>query len=245
MKTIKLNNETKIAVVGDIHEHPQQFFEIIEKVKPSEKMVFVSVGDIYDKGFGRQAAEKIIDCLIPYVNLEHAYVIKGNHELKTITKSKNIDDKYIWWFKKQPLSLSFMFENGYRLTVVHGGVTPKHTWEDLEKNAEICYVRTVDENGKMIPLIWKEDKNGVKQLVAKKEGQLWHDVYDGRFGYVASGHNAQKDGVPKFYEYSCNLDSAVYSSGIFSCQIFGLNGKEELIQATGPAKNPVLVGMPG
>ena len=91
----------------------------------------------------------------------------------------------------------------------------------------------------MIQLQWIS-QNGRQILAPRKIGVNWHDLYDGRFGYVASGHAAQKDGVPKFYQYSCNLDTSVYTTGILTCQVFGANGREELITATGPARKPEL-----
>lgn len=240
MITIPLKNEIKIAVVGDIHEHPDQFFDIISKVKPSSEKIFVSVGDIYDKGFGREFAEKILDVLMSLASQGYAYVLRGNHELKHINRNRKTEDKYLQWIKRQPLALSFLFDNATRLTVVHGGVTPLHTWDDLDSNVETSYVRTVDETGKMIPLIWKKDKFGNNQLIPESVGPVWHDVYDGRFGYIASGHDAQKDAVPKFYNFSCNLDTACYQTGLMTCQVFGSNGREELLSVTGPAKRPKL-----
>lgn len=235
MLEVPLKNTTKVAAVGDIHEHPDQFFEILSRVSPAPDRILVSVGDIYDKGFGPEVAEKILDVLIPLVESGYAFVLKGNHELKHINKNKKSDNKYLQWMKKQPLAISFLFENSTRLTVVHGGVSPEHTWDDLGSNAETSYVRTVDESGKMIPLVWRKDASGNDQLVAERKGPIWHDVYDGRFGYIISGHDAQKDAVPKFYNFSCNIDTSVYTTGKLTCQIFSKDGREELISAYGPA----------
>lgn len=240
MLNVSVKNTTKIAAVGDIHEHPDQFFQILEKISPSPERIFVSVGDILDKGFGWDKAEEILDALIPLVEEGCAYVVPGNHELKHINRNKRSDDKYLRWLKEQPLAISFLFENSTRLTVVHGGVTPEHTWDDLGTNAETSYVRTVDESGKMIPLVWTKDQLGKDQLVPAKLGPVWHEVYDGRFGYIVSGHDAQKDGIPKFYNFSCNIDTACYYTGRMTCQVFGSAGREELITALGPAKRPQL-----
>jgi hypothetical protein len=144
------------------------------------------------------------------------------------------------WCRQLPLALFFEFSTGAKLTIVHGGVTPKHTWDDLGVNVETCYVRTVDEQGNMIRMIWVV-RDGQKVLVSEKpNGKLWHEVYDGRFGYIASGHAAQKDGVAKFYGYSCNLDTACYDTGILTAQIFGESGREDLISVQGPAAKPDL-----
>ena len=140
--------------------------------------------------------------------------------------------------KNQPLSLFFRFNNGSRLTVIHAGITTSHTWEDLDNNSDVVYIRELDENGDYIPLKWKKQPDGRKKLQPKKEGRPWHELYDGRFGYIASGHNAQTDGEPKFFRHSCNLDSGCYNTGVLTAQIFSENGREELIQIKGEAANP-------
>ena len=231
----------KIAVVGDIHEHKKQFNQIVHKINPSESMFLVSVGDLYDKGYGVPVAEEITDYFRTMNQKKQAYVVRGNHELKHIRKAKQEKrmTKQLDWLSQQPLAISFLFNNGSRVTVVHGGVRPGHTWDDLNRDVEVAYIRSLDEKGEMIKLEWAE-VNGRRQLSPKKSGGVtWHQSYDGRFGYIAAGHEPQKDGVAKFYNFSCNLDSACYETGVMSCQIFGENGKEELFTASGEAKRSV------
>lgn len=235
---IHVPKNTHLGIVGDIHEHKQQFNELIGRLQPSEKMFFVSVGDILDKGGGIQHAEEITDVIRSYHEAGQAYMVRGNHELKHIRKARNQQmTPQLQWLARQPLALSFIFENGSRVTVVHAGVKPSHTWDDLTHDVEVCYIRTIDEEGKMIPLVWVQE-NGQKVLrPAKPGGKSWHELYDGRFGYIAAGHEPQKDGVAKFYNYSCNLDTACYDTGILTCQIFSEGGREELIQISGPKSN--------
>lgn len=240
MKDIEVPQGTKIVVCGDIHGHEKQFMELIEQIQPSEKMWFVSVGDILDKGFGRKSENIIINKIKELHEKGLAHIVKGNHELKHIRLHRREGKKLypeLDWMDKQPLSLFFRFNNGSRLTVIHAGVTVSHTWEDSENNSEIVYIRELDEDGQYIPLKWKKLSDGRKQLQPKKEGKPWHEFYDGRFGYIASGHNAQVDGIPKFFKHSCNLDSACYNSGVLTAQIFSETGREELIQTRGEAAN--------
>lgn len=235
MKEIKLSDDVRLAIVGDIHEHRKQFDELVNRIKPSDKMILVSVGDLLDKGDGIETGYYITDTFQTLHEKGHAYVVRGNHELKHIRKAireKRISPQ-LQWLAKQPLTWSFLFENGNRITVLHGGVKPSHTWDDLDHNVEVCYIRTIDEDGNMIPLVWTLE-NGIKVLrPAKAGGKCWHEIYDGRFGYIAAGHDPQKDGAAKFYNYSCNLDTACYDTGVLTCQIFGANGKEDLIQIKG------------
>ena len=237
---VKVPSGTCVAVIGDIHEHRKQFLEIVKRVQPSEKMFLVSVGDVYDKGYGTDVAEAIIDDIKTMHASGFGFIVRGNHELKHIRKGKNRRSnmsKQLAWMAKQPLTISFEFSTGTRVSVLHGGVKPAHTWQDLGTDVEVAYVRNLDESGQMIKLKLVEE-NGQKVFVPEKpNGVSWHKSYDGRFGYIAAGHEPQKDGVAKFYNYSCNLDSACYVTGIMSCQIFDAGGRREFFTVSGPAKN--------
>ena len=231
---ILVPKDTKIAVVGDIHEHEDQFDRLLEKINPSEKMYFVSVGDVYDKGFGVSVAESITDKIRSMSEKGYGFVVRGNHELKNIKRARNVKamTSQLSWFERQPLALSFVFHNGSRVTVVHGGVKPSHTWDDLDHDIETSYIRKLDENGEMIKLEWFGDE----LRPAKPGGAAWHEMYDGRFGYIVAGHDAQKDGVPKFFDFSCNIDSSVYTTGKLTAQIISSAGREKLVIIDGPAK---------
>jgi hypothetical protein len=237
---IKVPKDTSIVFIGDIHEHEEQFFSLIDKIKPSKTRLIVSVGDVYDKGFGELSAQNITKELINLNNKGIAYAVKGNHELKIIKKSKNKLDEYLSWWSYCPLSLRFDFYNGAAITVVHAGITPHTSSEDLNKSIEVCYVREIDEFGKMIPLIRKTE-NGKIFLVREKRGKLWHEIYDGRFGYIVSGHIPQFDGNITYYNYSCNIDTAVFDTGKLSGQEFLPNGSlGESFSVQGKASKPEL-----
>lgn len=222
---IHVKKNISIMAIGDIHEHPEQFNKIINEWDPSDERWVVSVGDVFDKGFGTKAAEKITQKLMDLNSKGIGFAVKGNHELKQIRKNRKNLTKELRWWQERPLSICFSFENGSTVTVLHAGVTPKTSQESLKKDIEICYVRDIDENGKMIPLVWKKDNENNDILVKAKEGGYnWHDIYDGRFGYIVSGHAAQKDGLAKFYNYSCNIDSGVFETGVLTGQVFNSDG---------------------
>lgn len=229
----------RIAVVGDIHEHEYQFNALVDQLQPSDKLWLVSVGDIYDKGDGKQAAERITDTFRSLHQRNIGYLVQGNHEKKNIKaakRQKQMTDQLLW-LDQQPLVLSFVFDNSTRLTVLHGGVRPTHKWSDLNVDIETCYIRNLDASGDMIKLEWVDSDTGEKELrPAKAGGKSWHLSYDGRFGYIAAGHEPQKDGIAKFYNYSCNLDTACYHTGSLTAQIFNEDGRDQLLTVKGPAK---------
>ena len=86
---INLKKDSKITVVGDIHEHSEQFFNLIDEIKPDQNNILVSVGDIFDRGFGSGASTEILKTLIKLNLNGSAYMVRGNHEQKR--QNKNID----------------------------------------------------------------------------------------------------------------------------------------------------------
>lgn len=220
----------KIAVIGDIHGHLEQFNKIIEKIQPSEKMWVISVGDIKNKGFGIKAENEIISKL-QSLN-QPACMVRGNNEIKAIREAR-VSDKMtpeLEWLDKLPLTLSFRFHNGTRLTVLHAGVLPHFTENDLRNNIEVAYVRNVGKDGEML---------NYDDAIAKK-GIPWHDLYDGRFGFIISGHSSSSNN-PTYYNYSANIDSCCFGTGVLSSQIFSSEGLEDLIQVKDKAFLPIQI----
>ncbi len=241
---ISVPEGVELCVIGDVHEHSEQFFKAVDEIKPSWNRILVSIGDVFDKGWGIREAEKITDKLIDLKNRGCCYAIRGNHEVKLIKKNRRTEkfSEQLKWWSNQPLVLTFTFEKTRAIVnVIHAGVTPKMSDADLGHSIEVVYVRDVDEAGEMIPLTWK-NIDGVDTLVKSKDGGcVWHEAYDGRLGYICSGHAAQKDGVPKFYNYSCNLDTGIYETGKLCCQWITDEGKlGKLVEVMGTPAKPEL-----
>lgn len=236
---IKLKENVKLFIIPDLHEHKDQFDNAIEYIKPSHERIVVQLGDLYGKGFGISVAEYLADEMRKLIDQGFGYMIRGNHELKAIKKAKKSKQltPQLLWLDKQPIVITFEFVNNTKLTVVHGGVTPRNNWDNLYSDVNTCYTRTVDSEGKSISLKYIVNEGKQYMVPSKEGGILWHNVYDNRFGYIASGHSAQADGVPKFYKYSCNLDASCYSTGKLFVQAFSENGREELLEFNGNARH--------
>jgi hypothetical protein len=240
MRKISVPKGVELVFSTDFHSHDEQFFKLINLIKPSEKAWFVSGADYLDKGYGDESAFLIIDKMIEMSYLGYGFSVLGNHDQKFKKKNKNVTNPspQLSWIRTLPLSLTFEFYTGALVTVVHGGIRPSMTWEDLQTNTEVMYIRDLDKDERMIQLLWKEI-DGVKTLVpAKPDGKSWHHYYQGQYGYICSGHAANYSGEPKFYNYSLNLDCAVFETGILAGQYFTAEGKlGELITVSGiPAK---------
>jgi hypothetical protein len=236
---IQVPKGTELAVVGDIHEHPKQFRDLLERIQPSPKRWFYSVGDIWDKGFGPKYASEITKKFRSLEEQGIGGLLKGNHELKQIREAqqrRKMNSEFRW-LETQPLVRSFVFPNGSRITLMHGGVTPAHSWEDFNIDVGTSFIRDLNAQGRPIRAIRVP---GTKETQPTEPGgRSWHEIYDGRFGYIVAGHHPQKDGIPKYYNYSCNLDTACYQTGILTCQIFNESGRVETIKITGDASYPL------
>lgn len=207
MRSIPVPKGGKITVVGDIHCQEKLFDDLLECVKPTPENLLVSVGDVY--GYGDDSiAESIIRKM---TQTEGCCMVQGNHEAKRIRKAQETGEisPELSWVSQQPLSLPFVFdESRLRITVVHAGVAPCHTWSDLLENTDLYYVRNVDDQGRPAP-----------------QGTPWHELYDGRFGFIAAGHTTHSE--PKFYPRCCNLDTL---GTALTAQVFDARGKKQTIQ---------------
>lgn len=240
MRKISVPKGVELVFTTDIHAHQEQFFKLIDVIKPSEKTWLICGGDLFDKGYGDDASFLIIDKMIEMSYLGYCYTVLGNHDLRYKKKNKNNTNPspQLSWIRTLPLSYTFEFYNGSLITILHAGCSPKMTWDDLQTNTEVVYIRDLNKDERMIPLLWKEI-NGVKTLVpAEPNGKSWHHYYQGQYGYICSGHAANYSGEPKFYNYSLNLDCAVFETGILAGQYFTAEGKlGELVTVSGiPAK---------
>jgi len=229
--TIRVPKGQELIVMGDVHENEWHFEQMLDRAEVGTKRILISLGDIYDKGDGPHVAERIVRKIRELQEAGWAYIVRGNHEQRNIKRFQKNGEKLtpeLEWCKNLPLLLSFVFTNQDRITIVHAGVTPHHTWGNVTNNTEVMYIRTLDEKDRPIPLIWIEE-DGVKKLRAEKKGVVWHERYDGRFGYIISGHDSQRDGVVKYYKHSCNLDTRCYDTGILAGQIIAEGRLKELV----------------
>lgn len=235
----------KLCAFGDVHGHEEQVDKLFDWFNKQENMWLISVGDLIDRGFGEECDERITNKMKDLVDAGKGFVVRGNHEIKCKRRAKEsgkpIKD-YIMWLSDLPLSLTFVFKNGTRVVALHGGVRPDHTHNDLIDDIEICYIRNIDKNGKHVPLCSKKVDGKKFYYPADPDSKLWHEIYDGRFGYIISGHQAQRDGIPKFYNYSCNLDTACYNTGKLTAMVYGENGREEILTFTGKMRYEIPLG---
>lgn len=227
-KRISIPKGVRLAILGDCHEHSEAFLRACDGLLDGQTWL-VSLGDVYDKGYGQEFGDLITNKLIKLNESGIGFAVRGNHELKKIRANKtNLSSELSWW-NSQPVCISFDFWNGAKITVVHAGFVPG--LKDLNDiNLDVCYVREVDEDGKHIPMIWKTENDRKKLVKAKDNGIDWHKLYDGRFGYVVAGHASQVDGIPKFYNYSANIDTEAFNTGLLTAFVTDFDGNRDKIE---------------
>jgi len=236
-----LNMEAKTGqtflVLTDVHEHSIQFFEMLEKYPISEERKLIVTGDIIDKGLGYPAFSAIATKIKELSDQGLAYLIRGNHEVKRIKRAireKSMDEN-MEWISKQPLIYSFIYPSQKRYTFVHGGITPRMTWEKISNDIDLVYCRAIGKFGKSVSTFFNKETG--QWEFREPDVIVWHELYNGRFGYVVSGHAPLKNGEPKFYKNSCNIDTACFITGKLTGLLLSENSMEH-VQIHGPAAQP-------
>lgn len=211
---MELPKSTRITVIGDIHGQLPLFNLIIKEINPSTNNRVVFIGDVYDRG---NEDSVIIGKIKSLCEAGIGYMVKGNHEARHIRKaqeSKQWTDE-LAWVNTLPVHIAFKFSTGIKLVVLHGGVSLKHSQKNLD-NSEIMYIRYIDKNGDYT------SQNDIGK-------RLWHEAYDGRFGYIISSHG---ESVPKQYSHSSSINTRSYQTGFLIGQVFTEFGIKETVNVS-------------
>ncbi|WUR03050.1 serine/threonine-protein phosphatase 4 catalytic subunit (PP4C) [Vairimorpha necatrix] len=126
------NVQSPVLVCGDIHGQIYDLVEVFKMEGDPSKQKFIFLGNYVDRG---ENSTECIFLLLIYKILypENIYLIRGNHEQKTVSKSYGLYDEilkkydvYIW----RLLCEVFSFFNvgcivDGRIFCVHGGISPK------------------------------------------------------------------------------------------------------------------------
>jgi len=229
---INIPKNITLSIIPDLHSSLDQWNKFVEIYKPGPTRWVCSLGDVCDRAPDGEdpffAFNSITDDLRRLAASQTGFAVKGNHETRLLKKTKHSgSSEFLEWWKGAPLSINFQFHNGNQITCVHAGLPLNPTVWDLEKNIELLYIRDLDENGKMIPLIWVE-KDGEKQLIPKKPGgRPWGEFYKGEFGMVYFGHVVNYDSKIKIYNFARGIDGGCYCTGKLCVQV--INDKGNLI----------------
>jgi predicted phosphodiesterase len=106
------------------------------------------------------------------------------------------------WIKGKPNVINLTFKNGYRIIITNGGINNKINY--LINNIECSFVNYIDDKS-------------------------WHELYNGKFGYVIS-NMPLSNGPPDFYTYSARIGTEYNKDMIIYGQEIGLNGLLDTIE---------------
>lgn len=68
---------SRLIAVGDIHGQFDMLQKLMGKIKPSDKDLFVFIGDYIDRGY---KSREVLDYLIDFAQKYNAVFLRGNHE---------------------------------------------------------------------------------------------------------------------------------------------------------------------
>jgi len=210
----------RVIVYGDLHGCLEEFKALRDKIGINSYDFEICVGDIINKG------PYLAHIMISYMQDHNIKAVLGNNEIKSIKQYRQYLSKGEEYLKTlRPfeaatvLSLNsddFSFLNSLpyflkikNLTVLHGGLTPFMSLDKLDcaLKREITLIRFLNE--KFRPVLLSDQKN---------HNKFWAEVYDGREGFIVSGHHPFKE--PKIEKYAVDIDTGCVYGGKLTAIIF-------------------------
>ncbi|HVR39706.1 MAG TPA: metallophosphoesterase [Thermoanaerobaculia bacterium] len=206
--------DKRLIVIGDVHGCYDELVELLDRVKPRERDVVVSVGDMVRKG---PDAAKCLDLW-----RERGYLaVAGNNEISLLAHATPIlrffavedrdvlrRSKLLKYIRSWPLAIDF--ENA-GVAIVHGGFLPgmRVRESDIERERDIVH-----------HLRWIRRQNGrwkpVPRAKRKKRDRLWSDVWEGE-RFVVYGHTPTRE--PRINDHALGLDTGCVYGGSLTAAI--------------------------
>lgn len=219
MVHIKLRKGQELVVIGDVHGCEDHFDLMLKRAKVGTKRILVSIGDVYPHSRDADPAlvsvsENIIYKIKKLYSAGWAYMVRGNCEQIRLLDMPRPGPSGLEFCSYMPTVLSFQFSNQNVVTVVHGGFSNTHSWKGLSENSEPVYIRNLSADG--------------EPALDDTDSKTWHEMYDGRFGYVISSHGSADNKITQ-YNHSCSIDTKCYKTGVLSGQIVSDGTLKELI----------------
>lgn len=198
-KTLEAGSQ-ELLVIGPIYNQIDKL-PLLEKHTKNRLVVFL--GDLcYPYNSFTDISERL-KSLRSFIQGKRCFYILGDKDLIFMKKIFSSHTDTYDWLNAQRKALRFSFSNNTNILLVHGGVLPSHkTWNEVQNDLESAFITNLQETGKP-----------------------WHDIYDGRFGYVISSHPSEV----KIYNHSMSLETEGFNTDKLAAQVYGPNGLGETL----------------
>ena len=173
MACLQLNiNSGNILVLGAINNNIDKLYDL----NTSQYNLIIVNGNAFNPELSQIEIQKRINIIKSIPKL--VYIV-GKSDILTIqSMNENSFISELNWILSQPTALHQIFKNGFRLTVMSGGVHPDHkTIKDLN------------------------DLN--VSIIDKINHKKWCNYYNGRFGRIICNSNSEDD--VKIHDFCCHL----------------------------------------
>lgn len=171
-----LKLDPPITIVGDLHGHILNLFQILQSCDTPPITKYLFLGDIVDRGpFSLEIASLIFAFKVCYP--EYIYIIRGNHEFSsvsltggffeevtTVYNSQNIFNAFNSAFEYFPIAALI----GSSYLCLHGGISP-----DLKFLSQLfSFQRPIKEysNPILCGLFWSDPQSAVTKFQASGRG---------------------------------------------------------------------------
>lgn len=140
----------------------------------------VLLGGVYYKWQKRQEVEQNIDLVEECIATgKFCYCVSDDDLMLTEGLLEEMSSRMISFYEKTSHLVEASFSNGNKIIATNGGITPTMSRAKLDKDIECVFVHQVNK-------------------------KAWHELYDGRLGYVVSNLPSSEN-EPQFYNYSARI----------------------------------------
>lgn len=260
-KNIFIQEQTQIIltgdfiIVGDLHGHVFDLFNIFQQYGLPPKQRFIFLGDIVDRGNYSLSVTTLIFALKTEYP-DYVYLLRGNHEFRSVCSNSGFFDEIMKIYKKEDesnaifdafidafnsLPLVACVNNNY--ICVHGGIGPKFQKIDQLKNI----VRPLNEiyGGIADEILWSDPSDDIDLYRASSRGvgyEFGHSAINNflkanRYRLLIRAHQQIQDG----FEYSLdNRVLTVFSASNY-CGEYENFGGIVLIKENAEKEEPVKI----
>ena len=205
-----MNIEAPCVIVGDLHGHIIDLFNIISKIGEPSSVKYLFLGDLVDRGdFSAEIATIIF--LMKILFPENVFLIRGNHEFRSISRTNGFDTQLFYMYNDESIYEMFIKTFSFLpfaatvddfVVCLHGGIGPNFT-SLSQLQYVVRPVDEIDENPMLIDLLWSDPSTSINEYSPspRELGSLFGIDATKRFladcdmKFIVRGHECVDEGV--------------------------------------------------